>query len=235
MELWGLPLPLSNTFFALPQVLWPKATVRRLMLPEDRLVKPVFDGNALYVKQGKVDRSACFPADWLRDCCSGNCTRDWKRVTGSFPRWHQPPFADKAPHWRSSRPSLAGQDRQRPGPGPVRRLPLGALKVAGHARSGLGGGTVPDMDGCRRAISRVKCNKRLPGVAFKNLRHVFLRRRASSTRRGPPFTSRAMSFRRVRLMAERSMPLLGRNWHSRTLGGGSLCCPAAMVYGDCGT
>ena len=152
MELWGLPLPLSNTFFALPQVLWPEATVRRLMLPEDRLVKPVFDGNALYVKQGKVDRSACFPADWLRDCCSGtaapglllrdccsgNCTRDWKRVTGSFPRWHQPPFADKAPHWRSSRPSLAGQDRQRPGPGPVRRLPLGALTVSavpgqGHA------------------------------------------------------------------------------------------------------
>ena len=174
------------------------------------------------------------PGLLLRDCCSGNCTRDWKRVTGSFPRWHQPPFADKAPHWRSSRPSLAGQDRQRPGPGPVRRLPLGALKVAGHARSGLGGGTVPDMDGCRRAISRVKCNKRLPGVAFKNLRHVFVRRWASSTRRGPPFTSRAMSFRRVRLMAERSMPLLGRNWHSRTLGG-SLCCPAAMVYGDCGT
>ena len=138
MELWGLPLPLSNTFFALPQALWPKVTVRRLMPPEDRLVKPVFDGNALYVKQGKVDRSACFPADWLRDCCSGNCTRDWKRVTGSFPRRHQPPFADKAPHWRSSRPSLAGQDRQRPGPGPVRRLPLGALTVSavpgqGHA------------------------------------------------------------------------------------------------------
>ena len=118
-------------------------------------------------------------------------------------------------------PGRVSRERRRSAhaPRPVSR------QVAGHARSGLGGGTVPDMDGCRRAISRVKCNKRLPGVAFKNLRHVFLRRRASSTRRGPPFTSRAMSFRRVRLMAERSMPLLGRNWHSRTLGGGRCVAP----------
>jgi len=90
MELWGLPLPLSNTFFALPQVLWPKATVRRLMLPEDRLVKPVFDGNALYVKQGKVNRSACFPADWLRDCCSGNVAPGTAQGTGNVLQAHFP-------------------------------------------------------------------------------------------------------------------------------------------------